>query len=175
MFDIFHDCNRSTLAPTQKFLSIRLPEASSDPNIHNPMLSWRPATLKSRSLSFRSPGLSPTHQQKSPIAVLGNLLLVQGCLRKNVTLIKTTLRGISHGIANFFVYENDVPHQKFLTCNIAENQCSTMLFATSPLLLHYPQKARNHNWVLFSHKEGPTPGSVLLKDDPIFGTPECLW
>ena len=41
-----------------------------------------PTTLKLRTLSRKRPGLSPRPQQKSPIAVLGNLLLVPGSLRK---------------------------------------------------------------------------------------------
>ena len=42
-------------------------------------------TLKNRTFSSRRPGLSPRPQQKSPIAVLGNLLLVPGGLRKPQT------------------------------------------------------------------------------------------
>ena len=37
-------------------------------------------TLKPRTLSPRRPGFSPRPQQKSPTAVLENLLLVQGVL-----------------------------------------------------------------------------------------------
>ena len=38
-FDICHDCNRSTFAPTHKYSSLRLPETSSDQNLHNLRLS----------------------------------------------------------------------------------------------------------------------------------------
>ena len=48
----------------------------------------RPATLKPRTLSPRRPGLSPRPQQKLPIAVLGNMLLVPGGMRK----LQTSLR-----------------------------------------------------------------------------------
>ena len=48
----------------------------------------RPATLKPKTLSSRRLGPSPRPQQKSLIAVLGNLLLVPGGLRKPQTSLR---------------------------------------------------------------------------------------
>ena len=48
----------------------------------------RHATRKPRTLSPRRPGLSPRPQQKSSIAVLGNLLLVPGGLWKPQTSLR---------------------------------------------------------------------------------------
>ena len=61
--------NRSTFDPTIKFTSLWLPEASSDPNLHNRLNCClrRPATLKPRTLSTRRSGHSHTPQQKSPL------------------------------------------------------------------------------------------------------------
>ena len=71
MFDIFHDCNRSTVAPTHKYSSLRLPETSSDPNLHNCMLSetscdclWQVDLVLDPGCLDLIPDLSPTHYGK---------------------------------------------------------------------------------------------------------------
>ena len=61
--------NFKHFAPTYKFSTCPLPEASSDQNLHNPMLSESLVTLNPRTLDPRKPGLSPRPQQKSAIAV----------------------------------------------------------------------------------------------------------
>ena len=100
MFDILHDCNLSTFtlaknSPVSGFLR------SNQNQIYTILCCLgRPVTL-----SPRRPGLSSRPQQKTPIAVLGNLLLVPGGLRK----LQTSLRP-SQYISNRIRVETDNKH-----------------------------------------------------------------
>ena len=90
MFDIFHDCNRSTFDPTHKYSSLRLPEISPDPNLHNFVLSQTSWDRLWQVVLVLVPGgldlitdPSLTHHGKEKKKKIGHscLLLVPGSLK----------------------------------------------------------------------------------------------